>query len=75
MNELSKSEQKVYDMVVLGFSNKQIAKIKCCTEKNIKFHVGNIFLKLKLNSRGQLIARHYLGEQRYNESRALSGCC
>lgn len=55
---LSNSEQGVYDLVVQGLSNQQIAKQLFVCEQTVKFHITNIFKKTNVQSRAQLIAKH-----------------
>jgi two-component system, NarL family, nitrate/nitrite response regulator NarL len=52
---LSPSERKVKELVLLGLSNKKIASRLGVTEKTIKFHLTNIFAKIKVQSRAELI--------------------
>lgn len=58
-NTLSPAENRVYDLVLLGKKNKEIADDICRTEKTVKFHLTNIYRKLGLKSRSQLIANHF----------------
>lgn len=60
MNKLlSKGEQKVYDLLVKGYSNDRIARQLALAQKTIKFHLTNIFKKLKVKSRAEVIVKHY----------------
>ncbi len=52
---LSNMEMKVVELIVYGFSNKQIAKKLSISEKTVKAHLTNIFMKLGLENRYQLI--------------------
>jgi DNA-binding NarL/FixJ family response regulator len=52
---VSKQERVVINEVVAGLSNKEIAKNLHVVEKTIKFHLTNIYKKLALRSRSQLI--------------------
>lgn len=52
---LSNREAEVATIVAKGLSNKSIAALLYVTEKTIKFHLTNIFKKLGVKSRAQLI--------------------
>ena len=52
---LSNREVEVAKVVALGKSNKEVASRLFVTEKTIKFHLTNIYKKLKIKSRAQLI--------------------
>lgn len=57
MSELSLREKEVVEMVAKGFSNREIGHRLLVTEKTIKFHLTNIYQKLGVTSRAQLIVR------------------
>ncbi len=52
---LSHREAEVAEHLVQGLSNKEIGNQLFVTEKTIKFHLTNIYKKLGLKSRSQLI--------------------
>ncbi len=52
---LSKREAEVAELVATGLSNKEVASRLFVTEKTIKFHLTNIYKKMNLTSRTQLI--------------------
>jgi LuxR family maltose regulon positive regulatory protein len=54
---LSPREQEVLDALANGHSNKEIARALDMTENTVKFHLKNIFAKLKVERRAQAIAR------------------
>lgn len=56
---ISPRELEVIALVLQGLSNKQIADKLFVCEKTIKFHMSNIFKKVKVKSRGQLIAKSF----------------
>ncbi len=65
---LSKREAEVVEMVTKGLSNKEVANQLFVTEKTIKFHLTNIYKKMNLKSRAQLIVwcmphQHFLEEE------------
>lgn len=52
---LTNREIEVADLVTRGLSNKEIANMLFITEKTVKFHLANIYTKMNLKSRAQLI--------------------
>ena len=52
---LSKRESEVAELVTKGLSNKEVADQLYVTEKTVKFHLTNIYKKMELKSRAQLI--------------------
>lgn len=54
---LSKAENLVLDNLKLGLSNKEIGERVFTSEKTVKFHLTNIYKKLGVGSRAELIAR------------------
>lgn len=52
---LSQRESEVAELVTQGLSNKEIAGRLFVTEKTIKFHLTNIYKKMQIKSRSQLI--------------------
>ena len=52
---LSKREVEVAELVSQGLANKKVAEKLFVTEKTIKFHLTNIYRKMKIKSRTQLI--------------------
>lgn len=54
-NGLSNRETEVAALVSKGLRNKEVANKLFVTEKTVKFHLTNIYKKLKINSRSKLI--------------------
>ncbi|MFK8138193.1 MAG: LuxR C-terminal-related transcriptional regulator [Bdellovibrionales bacterium] len=52
---LSNREAEVAELVVKGLSNKEVANQLFVTEKTVKFHLTNIYKKMGVKSRAQLI--------------------
>ena len=52
---LSDKEKKVVHMIGQGFRNKEVAVKLCISESKVKSHLRNIFRKLGINNRSQLI--------------------
>lgn len=52
---LSNREAEVTELCAKGLSNREIAHQLFVTEKTIKFHLQNIYKKMNLKSRAQLI--------------------
>jgi DNA-binding CsgD family transcriptional regulator len=52
---LSNREAEVAELVSRGLSNKEVANQLFVTEKTVKFHLTNIYKKMSVKSRAQLI--------------------
>lgn len=52
---LSNRESEVAELVSKGLSNKEVANQLFVTEKTVKFHLTNIYKKMSVKSRAQLI--------------------
>jgi DNA-binding CsgD family transcriptional regulator len=52
---LSNREAEVAELVTKGLSNKEVANQLFVTEKTVKFHLTNIYKKMVVKSRAQLI--------------------
>ncbi len=52
---LSNREAEVAELVTKGLSNKEVANQLFVTEKTVKFHLTNIYKKMNVRSRAQLI--------------------
>jgi LuxR family transcriptional regulator, positive regulator of biofilm formation len=52
---LSNRETEVAELVTKGLSNKEVASQLFVTEKTVKFHLTNIYKKMNVKSRAQLI--------------------
>lgn len=57
--KLSYREQEVYKLVVMGFSNRDIAEQLFISEHTVKNHITNLFQKLNVSDRAQAIALAY----------------
>jgi LuxR family transcriptional regulator, positive regulator of biofilm formation len=55
--KLSKREVEIVDTISKGVTNKEAADKLNVTEKTIKFHLTNIYRKMGIKSRGQLIVK------------------
>jgi len=53
--KLSPREHQIFNLIVQGMSNTEIATALFITESTVKFHAGNIFKKTGLSSRSVLI--------------------
>ena len=54
---LSKRESEVFDLVMEGKSNKQIAVSLAITVRTVEFHLKNIYAKFQVNSRIELLLK------------------
>src|SRR5438128_4706981 len=76
---LSNREAEVAELVSKGLSNKEVANQLFVTEKTVKFHLTNIYKKMNVKSRAQLIVwcLPHLGfvesEQRVEAANAAAG--
>lgn len=52
---LSKRESEVVIFVVQGLTNKQVADHLCVAEKTVKFHLTNVYKRMKISCRSQII--------------------
>jgi len=59
---LTRAETNVADLTCQGLKNKEIAKKLYISESTVKTHLNNIYKKLNVRNRAQLI-RHYLGQE------------
>lgn len=56
---LTARQRRVFDQLVLGKTNLEIAQAVCLTEKTVKGYVTKILKTFGCDSRSRLIARHY----------------
>lgn len=61
--KLSAREQEIFNLIVQGMSNAEIATALYVTESTVKFHAGKIFKKTGLGSRSELITDFKLGHK------------
>ena len=54
-SNITRMESKVIELIAQGYSNKEIASRLSISEKTVKAHLTNIFMKLNLENRYQLI--------------------
>jgi DNA-binding CsgD family transcriptional regulator len=55
--ELTPTEEKVAALVVEGRTNRQVAAALFVAERTVEYHLGNIYRKLGVRSRGELAGR------------------
>jgi DNA-binding NarL/FixJ family response regulator len=55
MNGVTKREKEITDLVVQGYSNKEIGDKLCISEHTVKAHLNRIFRKFNTTSRSKLI--------------------
>jgi DNA-binding CsgD family transcriptional regulator len=58
-DELTATEQRVAELVAEGRTNREVAAALFLTTKTIEFHLRNVFRKLEIHSRGELIRRDH----------------
>ena len=54
---LTRREQSVLQLIALGRSNKEAARVLGITPETVKTHVKNVFEKLSVQTRAQAISR------------------
>lgn len=67
---LTESEQRIYDLVVLGLTNQEIADKLFISKSTVKFHTNVIRKKAGVRSTYKLIANHYLEKNKHLEQTA-----
>lgn len=62
IKQLSEREKQIFFLILKGYSNKEIARELVLSQHTIKNHVNNVFQKLDVKRRSQLIAKfnHFL---------------
>jgi LuxR family maltose regulon positive regulatory protein len=55
--ELSGREQAILQEVASGRSNKQVARALSISENTVRFHLKNIFLKLRVHNRAEAVSQ------------------
>lgn len=74
LSGLTKSEVKVARLVAKGLANKLVADRLFVSEKTVKFHLTNIYKKMKVKSRSQFIVwclPHVAFEEKEANQKAL----
>ena len=59
---LSRRETEVVILVLQGLTNKQVADKLCVAEKTVKFHLTNIYKRMKISRRSQIVWTLPLGD-------------
>jgi DNA-binding NarL/FixJ family response regulator len=54
---LSPAERRVAEAVAAGMSNREVASSLYVSEKTVEFHLHNVYRKLSVRSRTQLVRR------------------
>ncbi len=55
---LTMTEKKVYELILSGYSNQQMADLMFVSINTIKFHIKNILAKAGATKKSQLLSRH-----------------
>ena len=63
---VSKREEELSNLILLGKSNKEIGNILSITENTVKKHVGHLLQKLQVSNRVQLV--HKINEEIHDDS-------
>ncbi len=59
---LSRRETEVVVLVLQGLTNRQVADKLCVAEKTVKFHLTNIYKRMKISRRSQIVWTLPLGD-------------
>ncbi|MER2490493.1 helix-turn-helix domain-containing protein [Catenovulum sediminis] len=54
-HNLSKRETEVVELILLGLTNKAIAEQLYVSERTVKFHCSNVYEKMRVSNRLELI--------------------
>jgi DNA-binding CsgD family transcriptional regulator len=65
---LTHREAEVAEATTKGFTNRESAQLLFVTEKTIKFHLTNIYRKMNVTSRSQLIVKVLAATAEYRTS-------
>ncbi len=57
LGELSEREFQILQLIAEGQMNKEIARSLAISAETVKWHIKNIYAKLKVNSRTQAMSR------------------
>lgn len=55
MSILTKREKEIFDLLVLNYSTRDIARKLMISEKTVRNHISNVIIKLGVESRTQAI--------------------
>lgn len=55
MSLLTKREKEIFDLLVLNYSTRDIARKLMISEKTVRNHISNVIIKLGVESRTQAI--------------------
>ena len=69
---LSAREREVYDYLYSPLNNSEIAKELFIQPKTVKFHLTNIYRKLKVKNRNQLLGKILVNDAKSKETNASS---
>ena len=68
VDNISKREHEILDLISLGRKNKEIAAQLFMSEQTVKAHVSHIFKKFNVSSRTQLVSHLMNAQREYPES-------
>lgn len=68
INTLTPKEKEIFDLYLQGKKAKEIMEILCINQNTVKYHNKNIYSKLGINSRKQLVEYATLMKYNINES-------
>ena len=59
VRRITSAELRVLQLVALGMTSRQIAERLWVSRQAVTYHIGNLFMKLRADSRAGLVARAY----------------
>ena len=62
-SQLTQRERDIINLLGLGYSYKMISDELRLSYHTVNFHIKNIYIKLDVNSKSELIAKHLLNTQ------------
>ena len=55
MSILTKREKEIFDLLILNYSTKDIARVLIISDKTVRNHISNVIQKLGVKGRSQAI--------------------
>ena len=59
LRRITPAELRVLQLVALGLTSREIAETLWVSRQTVTYHIGNLFMKLRADTRAGLVARAY----------------
>ena len=59
VRRITPAELRVLQLVALGLTSREIAETLWVSRQTVTYHIGNLFMKLRADTRAGLVARAY----------------